>query len=146
MRTSPTHSRPLPLTPLAALIVATLVLLPGMATAAQAKKPAPAPAATPSLGAPGAKNVLKDRVLAVVDEDPVLASDVDRVIKLGLQPPNPGESDDQHRKRVLNSLVEERLRFHEIDRYGLEQVPVDEAEKAVAKARAGFKAEASFQQ
>jgi hypothetical protein len=80
-----------------------------------------------------------------VDEDPVLASDVERVVKLGLQPPNPGETADQHRKRVLNSLVEERLRFHEIDRYGLEQVPVDDIEKAVAKVRAGFKDEASFQ-
>ena len=46
------------------------------------------------------------------------------VIKLGLQPPNPGESEPQYRKRVLNSLVEDRLRFHEIDRYGFEQVPV----------------------
>ncbi|HEV7507779.1 MAG TPA: hypothetical protein VGS07_23045 [Thermoanaerobaculia bacterium] len=132
------------------LLVAVLVLLPGMAAAAPPKKPAsppaptasPAPAATP---AAGAKNVPKDKVLAVVDEDPVLASDVERVVKLGLQPPDPGETGDQHRKRVLNSLVEERLRFHEIDRYGLEQVPVDDIERSVAKVRAGFKDEASFQ-
>ncbi|MBW8874537.1 MAG: SurA N-terminal domain-containing protein [Acidobacteria bacterium] len=130
------------------LLLAALVLLPGTPAAAQAKKPAqalPAPAAKPSAAAPAGKTVLQDRVLAVVDEDPVLASDVERVLKLGLQPPNPGESDDQYRKRVLNSLVEERLRFHEIDRYGFEQVPVDEIEKAVAKVRAGFKDEASFQ-
>jgi parvulin-like peptidyl-prolyl isomerase len=142
MRTDSIDPHPLHLS---VLVVAAIALLPGMAMAAQAKKPAPAPAATPSATAPAAKNVLKDRVLAVVDEDPVLGSDVDRVIKLGLQPPNPGENDDQHRKRVLNSLVEERLRFHEIDRYGLEQVPVDDIEKAVAKVRAGFKDEASFQ-
>lgn len=146
MRTDSANSRPLTLSCLPALVVAVLVLLPGAAMAAQAKKPASAPAAMPSATMPAAKNVLKDRVLAVVDEDPVLASDVDRVIKLGLQPPSPGETDAQYRKRVLNSLVEERLRFHEIDRYGLEQVPVDEVEKAVAKVRAGFKDEASFQQ
>lgn len=146
MRTDSANSRPLTLSCLPALVVAALVLLPGAAMAAQAKKPASAPAATPSATMPAGKNVLKDRVLAVVDEDPVLASDVDRVIKLGLQPPSPGEADAQYRKRVLNSLVEERLRFHEIDRYGLEQVPVDEVEKAVAKVRAGFKDEASFQQ
>jgi len=145
MRNDPT---PLTLFFATSLVLAASALLPGSATAAQAKKPAvppSVPAATPSATAPAAKNVLKDRVLAVVDEDPVLASDVDRVIKLGLQAPNPGESDDQYRKRVLNALVEERLRFHEIDRYGLEQVPVDEVEKAVAKVRAGFKDEASFQ-
>ena len=140
MRNDSTHPR------LPALLVAAVVLLPGTASAAPPKKPAPA--ATPASSAtpaPGAPSVLKDKVLAVVDEDPVLASDVDRVVKLGLLPPNPGETADQHRKRVLNSIVEERLRFHEIDRYGLEQVPVDDIEKAVAKVRAGFKDEASFQ-
>ncbi|HSS48384.1 MAG TPA: hypothetical protein VLX28_05505 [Thermoanaerobaculia bacterium] len=139
----------LPPRPLARTVLfVAFLLLPGMAAAAPPKKPAPPPAATPSVAtpaAPAAKNVPKDKVLAVVDEDPVLASDVERVVKLGLQPPNPGETAEQHRKRVLNALVEERLRFHEIDRYGLEQVPVDDIEKAVAKVRAGFKDEASFQ-
>ena len=129
------------------LLVAALVLLPGPPAAAQAKRPAatPAPAARPAAAAPAGKTALQDRVLAVVDEDPVLASDMERVIKLGLLPRNPGESDDQYRKRVLNSLVEDRLRFHEIDRYGFEQVPVEEIERAVAKVRTGFKDEASFQ-
>jgi hypothetical protein len=134
-----------------ALLVAALVLLPAPA-AAQAKKPAPAPSSKPSAPstakpstAPAGKVALQDRVLAVVDEDPVLASDVERAIKLGLQKPNPGETDPQFRLRVLNALVEERLRFHEIDRYGFEQVPVEDIEKAVAQVRAGFKDEASFQ-
>jgi len=90
------------------------------------------------------KNVLKGRVLAVVDEDPILASDVDRVVKLGLMKRNEGESEDAFRRRVVNSLIEERLRFHEIDRYGFEQVPVEEIEENVAKIRAGFPDEAAF--
>lgn len=91
------------------------------------------------------KTVLQDRVLAVVDDDPILASDINRVIKLGLQQPNPGESAEAFRRRVLNALIEERLRFHEIDRFGLEQVPVDEIEQNVAKIRARFPDDASFQ-
>jgi peptidyl-prolyl cis-trans isomerase SurA len=142
MRNDPIALRPFFfLAGLAALLIAALAGLPGTAAAAP---PKPAPAATLA-ASPGAKNALKDRVLAVVDEDPVLASDVERVLKLGLQPRNPGETDEQYRKRVLDSLIEERLRFHEIDRYGLEQVPVDDIERAVAKVRAGFKDEASFQ-
>jgi parvulin-like peptidyl-prolyl isomerase len=93
---------------------------------------------------PQAKNVLKDRVLAVVDEDPILSSDLDRVIKLGLQQPNPGETDERFRRRVLDDLIEERLRFHEIDRFGFEQVPVAEIEENVAKIRARFPDEAAF--
>jgi hypothetical protein len=101
-------------------------------------------AASPS-GAQASKEVLQDRVLAVVDEDPILASDVDRVVKLGLQQPNPGESAEAFRRRVINALIEERLRFHEIDRFGFAQVPVDEIERNVAKIRARFADEASFQ-
>ncbi len=88
---------------------------------------------------------LQDRVLAAVDEDPILASDVERAIRLGLQQPNPGETGEAFRRRVLNALIEERLRFHEIDRFGLEQVPVDEIERNVARIRARFPDEAAFQ-
>lgn len=96
--------------------------------------------------APAQKNVLQDRVLAVVDEDPILASDVDRVIKLGLIKPNAGEADAAFRRRVLDALVEERLRFHEIDRYGFEQVPVEEIEAQVARIRQNFPDDAAFRQ
>jgi peptidyl-prolyl cis-trans isomerase SurA len=91
------------------------------------------------------KPVLQDKVLAVVDQEPILKSDVDRVIKLGLRQPNQGESAEAFHRRVLNDLIEERLRFHEIDKFGFEQVPVDEIEKNVAKIRAHFPDDASFQ-
>jgi len=94
---------------------------------------------------PPAKPVLQDRVLAVVDEDPILASDVERVIKLGLLQPNPGEADAQFRRRALDGLIEQRLQFHEIDRFGFEQVPVDEIAKQVAQIRSRFPDDASFQ-
>lgn len=105
------------------------------------------PAQTPPKPVPGQppKTVLQDRVLAVVDEDPILNSDVERVIKLGLEQPNAGEAEAQFRRRVLNALIEERLRFHEIDRFGFEQVPVDEIERNVAKIRARFPDDAAFQ-
>jgi hypothetical protein len=107
----------------------------GLALAAVAAPPPPAPAAP---------NVLKDRVLAVVDEDPILASELDRGIFVGQLHPNPGEADKPFRRRVLDDLIAQRLRFHEIDRFGLEQVPVDQIEKQVAQVRAAFKDEAAF--
>ena len=102
-------------------------------------------AGAPPARAQAPKPALQDKVLAVVDEDPVLKSDVDRVIKLGLQQPNQGEAAEAFRRRVLDGLIEERLRFHEIDRFGFEQVPVDEIERNVAKIRARFADEAAFQ-
>ena len=90
------------------------------------------------------KPELKDRVMAVVDEDPILASVLERVIALGLVQPREGEADEAFRRRILNGLVEERLRFHEIDRFGFEQVPVDLIEKNVAEIRARFPEEEAF--
>lgn len=94
-------------------------------------------------GAPAAK--LLDRVVAVVDEDPILASDIDRVIGLGLVEQNAGESGDLLRRRVLDQLVEHRLRSHEIDRSGFVEVPVEAIERQIGEIRARFLDEASFE-
>lgn len=111
--------------------------------AAQTPKPATPtkPAAPAQPGAPK----LEDRVLAVVDEDPILASDLNRAIALGLKPPREGENETVFRRRVLNELIEERLRFHEIDRFGFEAVPVDQIDAQVAQIRGRFPDEKAFQ-
>lgn len=93
---------------------------------------------------PSGKTDLQDRVLAVVDEDPILASDVERVIRLGLDKPQPGETDERFRRRVLDDLIDERLRFHEVDRFNFEQVPVDEIQKRVADIRSRYPDETSY--
>jgi peptidyl-prolyl cis-trans isomerase SurA len=112
-------------------------------TAAATAAAAPVSAAPAGAGSP---NVLKDRVLAVVDDDPILSSDLDRAIAVGQLHANAGEVAKTFRRRVLDDLVAQRLRFHEIDRFGLEQVPVDQIEKHVAEVRARFKDETAFRQ
>ncbi|MEM9293493.1 MAG: hypothetical protein AAGD01_17550 [Acidobacteriota bacterium] len=105
-----------------------------------------------SLGAPalaqgeaeeGAAQSL-DRIVAVVDEDPVLASDVHRAVALGIVPRGPQEGDQQYLDRVLDVLVEQRLRFQAVERFGFEQVPVEIVEEQVAAVRARFEDEQSF--
>ena len=92
---------------------------------------APAPA-------PAQAGRLVDRVLAVVDDDPILASEVEAAIGLGLVERAPGEDDAALRRRVLDGLIEQRLRFHEVDRFGFTAVPVAEIEAHVAEIRARF--------
>jgi hypothetical protein len=112
----------------------------------------PSAAAAPqSTAVPGAVSAapaasLKDRVIAVADDDPILASDLDRAIVIGQLEPKPGEAPRAFRRRVLDDLIAERLRFHEIDRFGLEQVPVDQIERHVAEVRARFKDDATYRQ
>src|SRR4051794_39407325 len=137
-----------------ALLVFALVVQPvaaqKTAQSAGPQRPAPKAPAKPAKVTvqppppPSGKTELQDRVLAVVDEDPVLASDVERVIRLGLGQPQSGESDERFRRRVLDDLIDERLRFHEVDRFNFEQVPVDEIQKRVAEIRARYPDEASF--
>lgn len=87
---------------------------------------------------------LEDRILAAVDNDPILASDVERVIALGLVEPSPDETDSALRRRVLEGLIEQRLRFHEVDRFGFGQVPVEEIEERCEEIRSRFPTEEAY--
>jgi parvulin-like peptidyl-prolyl isomerase len=92
------------------------------------------------------QNKPADRVLAIVDEEPVLASDIDQVIGLGLAEKQAGESQSDFRHRVLEQLIDQKLRFHEIDRYGFTEIPVEQVDDHVKKIRARFPSDAAFQQ
>lgn len=87
---------------------------------------------------------LQDRIVAVVNEDAILESEIDRAIVLGLQPPREGESERDFRRRVLNSLIEDRLRLHEIDRFGFMQVAVEDVDKFVAEIRSRYATEEEY--
>jgi hypothetical protein len=79
-----------------------------------------------------------DQVVAVVDEDPILRSDLERAIGLGLVPQLPGESAAATERRALDALIEQRLRLHEISRFGVEDAPLDEVDRQLERLRARF--------
>ena len=66
-----------------------------------------------------------DRIVAVVDDDPILASEVEQVLSFGIVNAEAEEDDRAVKRRALDFLVEERLRFHEVDRFGFAEVPVE---------------------
>ncbi len=78
-----------------------------------------------------------DRILAVVDEDPILQSEVDQLIGLGLVERRQEELEEDYRQRVLARLIDQRLRFHEIDRFGFAELPIDEVERQYRAFRQG---------
>lgn len=91
-----------------------------------------------------APHALVDRVVAVVDGDPILASDLERTIGLGLIERQSGESDAALRRRALDRLIEHRLRLHEIDRFGFEAAELAEVEAQFEHLRSRFPTEAAF--
>lgn len=106
---------------------------------------AAAPRLSAQAAAPGKGAALKDRVVAVVDEDPILESDLHRAIALGFAERRAGEAEPAFRRRALEGLIQDRLRFHEVDRFGFEDVPVEDIEEELAKIRARFGSPAEFQ-
>lgn len=107
--------------------------------------PEPVAASIPEAEVPAAaEHEVEDRIVAVLDEEAILLSDVDQVIGLGLVEERPGESLDDLRVRVLEGLIDQRLRFQQVDRFGLERVAVDVVEAEVAKIAAQFPDRASF--
>lgn len=85
-----------------------------------------------------------DRIVAVVDEDPILASDLDRAIGLGLVSRNEDEAEEAFRRRVLDQMLEERLRAHEVDRFGFTEISLAEVDEALAALESKFEDRAAF--
>ncbi len=85
-----------------------------------------------------AELVLVDRIVAVVDEDPILLSDIRRAVGLGLVESVPGESASQRDRRVLDGLIDQRLRLHEVERHDFSPIPPDEIDRQVERIRANF--------
>ncbi len=86
-----------------------------------------------------------DRLLAVVDDDPILESQLEQTIGIGLVERQEGEDETHFRRRILDGLIEEKLRFHEVDRFGFAEVPVDQVEQQFEAVRARFPDQKSFQ-
>jgi hypothetical protein len=94
----------------------------------------------------GAEPTTVDRLLASVDEDPILLSDLERALELGLvEGARSEESPTALHRRLLEELIDQRLRFHEVDRYGLSQIDVEAIRQATEQIRSRFADEATYQ-
>ncbi len=88
---------------------------------------------------------LVDRVVAVVDDEPILHSDLRRVIGLGLVERRPDESERELERRVLDGLIDQRLRLHEVERHDFGPLPPEEVDRQVERLRANFDDDQDFQ-
>jgi len=97
-------------------------------------------------GVNGAQETLLDRIVAVVDEDPIFLSDIRRVIGLGLVEPRDDESEAALYRRVLDGLIDQTLRLHEVERHDFGQLPSAEIDQQVARISANFTGEAELEE
>lgn len=120
------------------------VLLPLFSLTASGLIALASPALGGAAGAAPGQAVLVDRVVAVVDEDPILDSDIERVVRLGLLPAIAGESVGERRRRALDLAIEQKLRLHEVDRFGFEETPLALVDRQIEETRSRFASEVEF--
>lgn len=91
----------------------------------------------PASAADDSSLVLLDRIVAVVDEEPIFLSEVERAISLGLVGAADSSDSPQARRLALDRLIEQRLLAQEFSRYGrLEVAPerlAEQVDRVVAR-------------
>lgn len=87
-----------------------------------------------------------DRVVAMVDRDPIFWSDLNRVIGLSLASPRPEESRSELERRVLDALIEQKLRLHEIERLEFRPLSSTELERQLEAVRGSFEGPGAYEQ
>lgn len=85
-----------------------------------------------------------DRIVAVVDEDPIFASDIERLIALGLVEAEADETPRQLRRRVLTALIDQRLHLHVVERFDFGVSPSAEVERQLVSLRQQFDSPEAF--
>ena len=137
-----------------ALMLLTALAYPALAQAPKppgptpAKAPAPKPAAPKSAGG----DVALDAIAAMVNDEPVLASDVEEQLFMFLQraQARPDSAQvDTLRRQVLDQLIDEKLLIAEAKRQGISVSPAEvnkQVETAIAEAKQRLGGDAAFAQ
>jgi len=68
--------------------------------------------------------VTVDRIAAVVDRQVLTVSEVSQMVDLRFFP-RTAQSEDEHRREVLDALIAQALRYRDAERFGEQDVPAD---------------------
>ena len=84
-----------------------------------------------------------DRIAAVVDNQVLTVSEVGQMVELRFFP-RTGESEDDHRRNVLDALIAQALRFRDVERFGAQDIPRDAIEARLVEIQHRFASPADF--
>jgi hypothetical protein len=91
-----------------------------------------------------AQTVVLDRIAATIDREVITVSAVDQAVMIRLIPRNAGEDETAYRRRVLDALVAQALRYRDVQRFGAEDVPPDFIEARLRDLEARFASPEEF--
>jgi peptidyl-prolyl cis-trans isomerase SurA len=133
------------------LLAAMVTPAPAQSLKPTAKPAAPAPAKS-AAPKPAGGDVALDSIAAMVNDEPVLASDVEEQLFMFLQrmQARPDSAQvDTLRRQVLDQLIDEKLLIAEAKRQGITVSPAEvnkQVETAIAEAKQRLGGDAAFQQ
>jgi hypothetical protein len=98
------------------------------------------------LAAAPAGAVIIDRIAAVVEQEVIPLSEIHQLVTLRFIPRNSGESEDQHRRRVLETMIAQALRYRDTQRFGAQNVPNDAVESRLLEIQKRFPSTQAFEE
>ena len=88
--------------------------------------------------------VTVDRIAAVIDNQVLTVSEIGQMVEIRFFP-RTGESEDDHRRNVLEGLIAQALRFRDVERFGAQDIARDVIEARVAEMQGRFASPAEFE-
>ena len=85
-----------------------------------------------------------DRIAALVDRQVITVSEVSQMAEIRFFPRKAGQSDDDSRHDILESLIAQALRFRDVERFGAEDIPKDSIESRFLDIQKRFPAAGDF--
>jgi hypothetical protein len=84
-----------------------------------------------------------DRIAAVVDRQVLTVSEVSQLVTIRFFA-RIAESEDDHRREVLDALIAQALRFRDVERFGAQDIPADTIEARLIEIQRRFPNETEF--
>jgi peptidyl-prolyl cis-trans isomerase SurA len=84
-----------------------------------------------------------DRIAAVIDRQVLTVSEVTQMVEIRFFP-RTTESEDDHRRDVLDALIAQALRLRDVERFGAQDIPADAIEARLLEMQRRFASETEF--
>lgn len=85
-----------------------------------------------------------DRIAAIIDRQVLTVSEIDQLVMLRVFTPAQDESEDEFRRRVLDTMIAQALRRRDIERFGAPEISPDAVQSRMRTIRGRFATEADF--
>ena len=90
-----------------------------------------------------ASAVTVDRIAAIVDRQVLTVSEITQMVEIRFFP-RTSQSEDDHRRDVLEGLIAQALRYRDVERFGAQEITPDVIEARLVEIQRRFASEAEF--